>query len=55
MANFNSLLYRKRKSRVFKDKIKLLNSCPQKMGIVTRAILRSPKKPHSFILLRQDK
>jgi len=47
MANFNSLLYKPRSTRVYKDKIKLLNACPMKLGIVTKAVLRSPKKPHS--------
>ena len=47
MANFNSLLYKPRITRIYKDKIKLLNGCPQKLGLVTKAILRSPKKPHS--------
>ena len=47
MANFNSLLYKPKITRVYKDKIKLLNGCPQKLGLVTKAILRSPKKPHS--------
>lgn len=47
MATFNSLLYKPRVTRVFKNKIKLLNGAPMKLGIVTKAVLRSPKKPHS--------
>lgn len=47
MATLNSILYKPRITRKYKDKIKLLNGCPQKQGMVTKAVLRSPKKPHS--------
>jgi small subunit ribosomal protein S12 len=47
MATLNSILYKPRVTRKYKDKIKLLNGCPQKLAMTTRAVLRSPKKPHS--------
>lgn len=47
MATLNSILYKPRVSRTYKDGIKLLNKCPSKLGIVKKAVLRSPKKPHS--------
>jgi small subunit ribosomal protein S12 len=47
MATLNSLLYKPRVPRKYKNKIKLLDGCPQKQAMVTQALLRSPKKPHS--------
>jgi ribosomal protein S12 len=44
MATLNSILYKPRVSRTYKDGIKLLNKCPSKLGIVKKAVLRSPKK-----------
>ena len=49
MPTYNQLCKKKRKLKKKLDKTPALNKCPQKKGICTKLVLRTPKKPNSAL------
>lgn len=49
MPTYNQLYKKKRKLKKKLDKTPALNKCPQKKGICTKLVLRTPKKPNSAL------
>jgi small subunit ribosomal protein S12 len=49
MPTFNQLLRKKRKKKKKLNKTPALEKCPQKKGICTKLVLRTPKKPNSAL------
>nr|YP_010233618.1 ribosomal protein S12 [Pleurosigma inscriptura]QSZ78235.1 ribosomal protein S12 [Pleurosigma inscriptura] len=49
MPTYNQLCKKKRKLKKRLDKTPALNKCPQKKGICTKLVLRTPKKPNSAL------
>ena len=49
MPTYNQLCRKKRKLKKKLDKTPALNRCPQKKGICTKLVLRTPKKPNSAL------
>lgn len=49
MPTFNQLHKKKRKKKKKLDKTPALQKCPQKKGICTKIVLRTPKKPNSAL------
>jgi len=49
MPTFNQLYKKKRKKKRKLDKTPALQKCPQKKGICTKIVLRTPKKPNSAL------
>ena len=49
MPTYNQLLKTKRKSKKKLNKTPALEGCPQKKGICTKLVLRTPKKPNSAL------
>lgn len=47
MPTINQLIRSPRKSRVPRNKVPALESCPQKRGVCTRVFTTTPKKPNS--------
>merc|ERR1712085_36004 len=49
MPTVNQLSKKKRKKKVFRNKVPALHKCPQKKGICIKVFTRTPKKPNSAI------
>jgi small subunit ribosomal protein S12 len=49
MPTYNQLCKNKRVKKVKRNKTPALEKCPQKKGICTKLILRTPKKPNSAL------
>ena len=49
MPTYNQLCKKKRKLKKKLYKTPALNKCPQKKGICTKLVLRTPKKPNSAL------
>jgi small subunit ribosomal protein S12 len=49
MPTFNQLYKKKRKKKKKINKTPALQKCPQKKGICTKLVLRTPKKPNSAL------
>jgi small subunit ribosomal protein S12 len=49
MPTYNQLCKKKRKLKKKLDKTPALTKCPQKKGICTKLVLRTPKKPNSAL------
>lgn len=49
MPTYNQLLKNKRKPRKKLNKTPALEGCPQKKGICTKLVLRTPRKPNSAL------
>lgn len=49
MPTINQLYKKKRKKKSKLDKTPALQRCPQKKGICTKIVLRTPKKPNSAL------
>ena len=49
MPTYNQLCKKKRKLKKKLKKTPALNKCPQKKGICTKLVLRTPKKPNSAL------
>jgi small subunit ribosomal protein S12 len=49
MPTYNQLCKNKRTKRIKQNKTPALEECPQKKGICTKLILRTPKKPNSAL------
>ena len=49
MPTYNQLCKKERKLKRKLKKTPALNKCPQKKGICTRLVLRTPKKPNSAL------
>ena len=49
MPTYNQLCKNKRVKKVKRNKTPALEGCPQKKGICTKLILRTPKKPNSAL------
>lgn len=49
MPTYNQLCKKKRKVKKKLDRTPALNKCPQKKGICTKLVLRTPKKPNSAL------
>ena len=49
MPTFNQLYKKKRKKKTKLNKTPALQRCPQKKGICTKLVLRTPKKPNSAL------
>lgn len=49
MPTFNQLYKKKRKKKKKLNKTPALQKCPQKKGICTKLVLRTPKKPNSAL------
>ena len=49
MPTYNQLCRYKRKSKKKLNKTPALEGCPQKKGICTKLVLRTPKKPNSAL------
>jgi small subunit ribosomal protein S12 len=49
MPTYNQLCRKKRKKKKKLNKAPALEGCPQKKGICTKLILRTPKKPNSAL------
>ena len=49
MPTFNQLHKKKRKKKTKLNKTPALQRCPQKKGICTKLVLRTPKKPNSAL------
>jgi small subunit ribosomal protein S12 len=49
MATINQICKKKRKKRKKLNKTPALEKCPQKKGICTKVVLRTPKKPNSAL------
>lgn len=49
MPTFNQLYKNKRKKKPPLNKTPALQKCPQKKGICTKLVLRTPKKPNSAL------
>ena len=49
MPTYNQLCRKKRKKKKKLNKTPALEKCPQKKGICTKLILRTPKKPNSAL------
>lgn len=49
MPTYNQLCKKKRISRKKRKKTPALEECPQKKGICTKLVLRTPKKPNSAL------
>lgn len=49
MPTYNQLCKHKRKKKTKLNKTPALEKCPQKKGICTKIVLRTPKKPNSAL------
>jgi small subunit ribosomal protein S12 len=49
MPTINQLVRKSRTSRVKRNKVPALQSCPQKRGVCTRVYTTTPKKPNSAL------
>ena len=49
MTTINQICRKKRKKRKKLNKVPALEKCPQKKGICTKVVLRTPKKPNSAL------
>ena len=49
MPTINQLCRNKRTKKYIRNKVPALNGCPQKKGVCTKIILRTPKKPNSAL------
>lgn len=49
MPTYNQLLKNKRKPRKKLNKTPALEGCPQKKGICTKLVIRTPRKPNSAL------
>ena len=49
MARINQLVRNPRSSKLPKNNVPALNSCPQKRGVCTRVYTTTPKKPNSAL------
>ena len=49
MATVNQLVRRPRKSKIAKNKVPAIESCPQKRGVCSRVYTTTPKKPNSAL------
>ena len=49
MPTVSQLSKKKRKKKLFRNKVPALLSCPQKKGICIKVFTRTPKKPNSAI------
>lgn len=49
MTTINQICRKKRKKRKKLNKTPALEKCPQKKGICTKVVLRTPKKPNSAL------
>lgn len=49
MPTYNQLCKNKRKKKVKQNKTPALEGCPQKKGICTKLVLKTPKKPNSAL------
>jgi len=49
MPTYNQLCKNKRVNKIKRNKTPALEGCPQKKGICTKLILRTPKKPNSAL------
>lgn len=49
MPTFNQLYKKKRRKKKKLNKTPALQKCPQKKGICTKLVLRTPKKPNSAL------
>jgi small subunit ribosomal protein S12 len=49
MPTYNQLCKNKRQKKIKINKTPALNGCPQKKGICTKMVLRTPKKPNSAL------
>lgn len=49
MPTYNQLYKKKRKLKKKLNKTPALNKCPQKKGICSKLVLRTPKKPNSAL------
>jgi small subunit ribosomal protein S12 len=49
MATANQLVRKGRTSKVYKNPVPALASCPQKRGVCTRVYTTTPKKPNSAL------
>jgi len=49
MPTYNQLCKKKRKNKKKLNKTPALEKCPQKKGICTKLVLRTPKKPNSAL------
>lgn len=49
MPTYNQLCKKQRIKKKKKNKVPALDGCPQKKGICTKLVLRTPKKPNSAL------
>ena len=49
MPTYNQLCKKKRTKKIKRKKTPALEGCPQKKGICTKLVLRTPKKPNSAL------
>lgn len=49
MPTINQLIRKARESKVVRNKVPALESCPQKRGVCTRVFTTTPKKPNSAL------
>lgn len=49
MPTISQLIRKKRKNKVWKNKVPHLQACPQKRGVCTRVYTTTPKKPNSAL------
>jgi small subunit ribosomal protein S12 len=49
MTTINQVCRKKRKKKYLRNKTPALERCPQKKGICTKVVLRTPKKPNSAL------
>ena len=49
MPTYNQICRNKRINKIKRNKTPALDKCPQKKGICTKLVLRSPKKPNSAL------
>jgi small subunit ribosomal protein S12 len=49
MPTYNQLCKYKRKKKISLNKTPALDKCPQKKGICTKLVVRTPKKPNSAL------
>ena len=49
MPTYNQLYKHKRVKKIKRNKTPALEGCPQKRGICTKLVLRTPKKPNSAL------
>jgi small subunit ribosomal protein S12 len=49
MPTINQLIRKARESKIARNKVPALESCPQKRGVCTRVFTTTPKKPNSAL------